>query len=69
MAIFRDLIHVDMEVYVDDILVKSKTRGSARNNRVSFICSTLASAQGAASRVSNHRDKCNLAIDLIINLI
>ena len=28
VAIFHDLIHVDMEVYVDDILVKSKTRGS-----------------------------------------
>ena len=26
VAIFHDLIHVDMEVYVDDILVKSKTR-------------------------------------------
>ena len=25
MAIFRDMIHIDMEVYVDDILVKSKT--------------------------------------------
>ena len=28
VAIFHDLIHVDMEVYVDDILVKSKTRES-----------------------------------------
>ena len=26
MAIFHDMIHIDMEVYVDDILVKSKTR-------------------------------------------
>ena len=26
MAIFYDMIHIDMEVYVDDILVKSKTR-------------------------------------------
>ena len=26
VAIFHDFIHVDMEVYVDDILVKSKTR-------------------------------------------
>ena len=25
MAIFHDMIHIDMEVYVDDILVKSKT--------------------------------------------
>ena len=25
-TLFHDLIHVDMEVYVDDILVKSKTR-------------------------------------------
>ena len=28
VAIFHDLIHVDMVVYVDDILVKSKTRES-----------------------------------------
>ena len=26
MAIFYDMIHIDMEVYVDDILVKSRTR-------------------------------------------
>ena len=26
MAIFHDVIHIDMEVYVDDILVKLKTR-------------------------------------------
>ena len=26
MAIFHDMIHIDMEVYVDDILVKSRTR-------------------------------------------
>jgi hypothetical protein len=26
VTIFHDLIHVDMEVYVDDILIKSKTR-------------------------------------------
>ena len=26
MAIFHDMIHIYMEVYVDDILVKSKTR-------------------------------------------
>ena len=26
MAIFHDMIHIDMDVYVDDILVKSKTR-------------------------------------------
>ena len=26
MVIFHDMIHIDMEVYVDDILVKSKTR-------------------------------------------
>ena len=26
MAIFHYMIHIDMEVYVDDILVKSKTR-------------------------------------------
>ena len=25
MAIFHDMIHIDMEVYVDDILVKSRT--------------------------------------------
>ena len=25
-AIFHDMLHVDMEDYVDDILVKSKTR-------------------------------------------
>ena len=25
MVIFHDMIHIDMEVYVDDILVKSKT--------------------------------------------
>ena len=26
MAIFHDMIHIDMEVYIDDILVKSRTR-------------------------------------------
>ena len=26
MVLFHDMIHIDMEVYVDDILVKSKTR-------------------------------------------
>ena len=26
LAIFHDMIHIDMEVYVDDILVKSRTR-------------------------------------------
>ena len=26
MAIFHDMIHIDMEVYVDDILVKSRTQ-------------------------------------------
>ena len=26
MGIFHDMIHIDMKVYVDDILVKSKTR-------------------------------------------
>ena len=26
MAIFHDMIHIDIEVYVDNILVKSKTR-------------------------------------------
>ena len=26
MAIFHDMVHIDMEVYVDDILVKSRTR-------------------------------------------
>ena len=26
MVIFHDMIHIDMEVYVDDILVKSRTR-------------------------------------------
>ena len=26
MAIFHDMIHIDMEVYVADILVKSRTR-------------------------------------------
>ena len=26
MVIFHDMIHIDMEVYVDDIIVKSKTR-------------------------------------------
>ena len=26
MTIFHDMIHIDMEVYVDDILVKSRTR-------------------------------------------
>ena len=26
MAIFHDMIHIDIEVYVDDILVKSRTR-------------------------------------------
>ena len=26
MAIFHDMIHIDMEVYVDDILAKSRTR-------------------------------------------
>ena len=26
MAIFHDMIHIDMKVYVDDILVKSRTR-------------------------------------------
>ena len=26
MAIFHNMIHIDMEVYVDDILVKSRTR-------------------------------------------
>ena len=26
MAIFHDMIHIDMKVYVDDILVKSNTR-------------------------------------------
>ena len=26
MVIFYDMIHIDMKVYVDDILVKSKTR-------------------------------------------
>ena len=25
MVFFHDMIHIDMEVYVDDILVKSKT--------------------------------------------
>ena len=25
MAIFHDMIHIDMEVYMDDILVKSRT--------------------------------------------
>ena len=26
MMIFHDMIHIDMKVYVDDILVKSRTR-------------------------------------------
>ena len=26
MVIFHDMIHIDMEVYIDDILVKSRTR-------------------------------------------
>ena len=26
IEIFHDMIHIDMEVYVDDILVKSRTR-------------------------------------------
>jgi len=26
MAIFHDMMHIDLEVYVDDVLVKSKTK-------------------------------------------
>lgn len=34
MAIFHDMMHIDMEVYVDDIFVKSRTRANHVDNRV-----------------------------------
>ena len=37
MAIFHDMIHIDMEVYVDDILVKSRTRSEHPQNLAKIL--------------------------------